>query len=59
MPDTKYHEIPENKNLSVEGLSFSYEGADRDYVLTDIDLVIRQQGNPPWWAKAAAERLRL
>lgn len=37
---TKYLEIPQDKTISVEDLSFSYEGAERDYVLKDINLII-------------------
>ena len=32
--------ISDNKTISIENLSFSYDGADRDYVLEDINLVI-------------------
>ncbi|MCL2328600.1 MAG: peptidase domain-containing ABC transporter [Bacteroidetes bacterium] len=35
-------ELPENKTLHIRNLSFSYDGADRDYVLTDINLQIPQ-----------------
>lgn len=35
-------ELPENKTLQIRNLSFSYDGADRDYVLTDINLQIPQ-----------------
>ena len=33
-------ELPESKTLQIRNLSFSYDGADRDYVLTDINLQI-------------------
>ena len=36
----KLSELPENKTLQIRNLSFSYDGADRDYVLTDINLQI-------------------
>ncbi len=39
---TKINEIPENKTLRIEGIYFSYDGADRDYVLNDINLTIPQ-----------------
>ena len=36
----KLTELPSNKSLFVNELSFSYDGADRDYVLKDIELEI-------------------
>ena len=33
-------ELPEEGALRIEGVRFSYDGADRDYVLDGIDLVI-------------------
>lgn len=38
--DTKLNEIPVNKTLQVEELYFSYDGADRNYVLDGINLTI-------------------
>ncbi|GHT32024.1 ABC transporter ATP-binding protein [Bacteroidia bacterium] len=38
----KLSELPEDKTLTIKNLSFSYDGADRDYVLTDINLEIPQ-----------------
>lgn len=38
----KVNNLPENKTLKVENLYFSYDGADRDYVLDGIDLTIPQ-----------------
>jgi ATP-binding cassette subfamily B protein len=38
--DSKINELPTSKSLSVENLYFSYDGADRDYVLNGINLVI-------------------
>ncbi|MFR0836841.1 MAG: peptidase domain-containing ABC transporter, partial [Barnesiella sp.] len=38
--DNKMDYISDNKTISIENLSFSYDGADRDYVLEDINLVI-------------------
>jgi ATP-binding cassette subfamily B protein len=32
--------LPANRTVSIENLSFSYDGADRDYVLEDINLII-------------------
>ena len=32
--------LPDNRTLRLENLSFSYDGADRDYVLEDINLTI-------------------
>lgn len=34
--------LPENRNLLIEDVSFSYDGADRDYVLEKISLSIPQ-----------------
>jgi len=39
---TKLTSLPENRSLHVENLSFSYDGADRDYVLDNINLTIPQ-----------------
>lgn len=36
-------ELPEEGALRIEGVRFSYDGADRDYVLDGIDLVIPHQ----------------
>lgn len=38
--DSKTNELPADKTLCVEELYFSYDGADRDYVLNGINLVI-------------------
>lgn len=37
---SKINELPTNKTLYVENLYFSYDGADRDYVLNGINLPI-------------------
>jgi ATP-binding cassette subfamily B protein len=37
---SKINELPANKTLHVEDLYFSYDGADRDYVLNGINLSI-------------------
>lgn len=36
----KLNTLPANRTLRMENLSFSYDGADRDYVLEDINLMI-------------------
>lgn len=38
----KVNALPENKALQIEDVSFSYDGADRDYVLEHIHLTIPQ-----------------
>jgi ATP-binding cassette subfamily B protein len=38
--DNKINELPTNKDLKAEELYFSYDGADRDYVLNGITLTI-------------------
>jgi len=35
--------LPERKDITLENLSFSYDGADRDYVLDNISLVVPHQ----------------
>jgi len=35
--------LPEKRDITLENLSFSYDGADRDYVLENINLVIPQE----------------
>jgi ATP-binding cassette subfamily B protein len=35
--------LPENRMLTVENIRFSYDGADRDYVLDDITLTIPKE----------------
>lgn len=34
--------LPDDRTLKIESLSFSYDGADRDYVLEDVNLTIPQ-----------------
>jgi ABC-type bacteriocin/lantibiotic exporters, contain an N-terminal double-glycine peptidase domain len=41
--DVKITSLPENKTITVENLCFSYDGADRDYVLDDISLKIPEK----------------
>jgi ATP-binding cassette subfamily B protein len=41
--DVKVTELPENRTITIENLSFSYDGADRDYVLDNINLIIPQK----------------
>jgi ATP-binding cassette subfamily B protein len=38
----KNNYIPDNKSISIEDVSFSYDGSDREYVLDNINLVIPQ-----------------
>lgn len=38
----KVNALPENRALQIEDVSFSYDGADRDYVLEHINLTIPQ-----------------
>ena len=40
MADIKLSYLPENKTIYLKNLWFSYDGADRDYVLEDINLEI-------------------
>ena len=35
--------LPDKRDISIENLSFSYDGADRDYVLDNINLSIPQE----------------
>ena len=32
--------LPEKQDIKIENLSFSYDGADRDYILKDLNLEI-------------------
>lgn len=36
----KINSLPDNRDIVIENLSFSYDGAERDYVLNDINLKI-------------------
>lgn len=38
----KVNHLPENRTLHIEDLSFSYDGADREYVLDHVELTIPQ-----------------
>jgi ATP-binding cassette subfamily B protein len=38
----KLNELPENHSLRIENVNFSYDGAERDYVLEDLSLIIPQ-----------------
>lgn len=40
--DMKVNTLPENRMLKLEEVSFSYDGADRDYVLDKVNLTIPQ-----------------
>jgi ATP-binding cassette subfamily B protein len=35
--------LPDSRTIAIENLSFSYDGADRDYVLENVSLVIPEQ----------------
>jgi len=41
--DVKQTVLPSNKTITIENLSFSYDGADRDYVLDNINLTIPER----------------
>ncbi len=41
--ENKLTVLPDRKDVSIENLSFSYDGADRDYVLDNINLTIPQE----------------
>ncbi|WP_044265455.1 peptidase domain-containing ABC transporter [Bacteroides timonensis] len=38
--ETKLMILPEKQDIKIENLSFSYDGADRDYILKDLNLKI-------------------
>ncbi len=38
--DMKVNTLPEDRNIEINKLSFNYDGADRDYVLDNINLTI-------------------
>lgn len=42
LADIKIAHIPENKTIHIKDLWFSYDGADRDFALEDVNLVIPQ-----------------
>ncbi|MDO5664845.1 MAG: peptidase domain-containing ABC transporter [Bacteroidia bacterium] len=41
--ENKLTVLPDKRDITIENLSFSYDGADRDYVLENINLKIPQQ----------------
>ena len=41
--DIRQTVLPANRTITVENLSFSYDGADRDYVLNNINLTIPER----------------
>ena len=41
--DIKQSDLPINKTITIENLSFSYDGADRDYVLDNLNMIIPEQ----------------
>lgn len=40
---SKLTRLPECKDIRIKNLSFSYDGADRDYVLKDVNLVVPEK----------------
>lgn len=40
---TKINELPTDRTITIENLCFSYDGADRDYVLEDVNLTIPEK----------------
>lgn len=38
--DMNINDLPSNKTIHIENVSFSYDGADRDYILDNINLTI-------------------
>jgi len=40
--ENKINQLPENKTITMEDVCFSYDGAERDYVLEDLSLTIPQ-----------------
>lgn len=40
--ETKLNILPEDKTIRLENVCFSYEGAERDYALENLDLIIPQ-----------------
>ncbi|GHT58991.1 ABC transporter ATP-binding protein [Bacteroidia bacterium] len=40
--ETKLNELPADKSIHLENVCFSYDGAERDYVLEDLSLTIPQ-----------------
>jgi ATP-binding cassette subfamily B protein len=41
--ETKINTIPENKSIAIDDIYFSYDGADRDYVLDGVRLTIPEK----------------
>ena len=41
--DMKVKNLPADRTLRIEGVSFSYDGADRDYVLQNVSLTIPER----------------
>ena len=41
--DIKQTVLPDNKTITIENLSFSYDGADRNYVLENLNMTIPEQ----------------
>ena len=40
--ESKINTLPEDKTIKLENVSFSYDGAEREYVLEDLNLIIPQ-----------------
>lgn len=40
--ESKLNDLPENKTIEIRNVSFSYDGAERNYVLEDLNLTIPQ-----------------
>jgi ATP-binding cassette subfamily B protein len=38
----KHRELPENRDITMENVSFSYDGAERDYVIENLNLKIQK-----------------
>ena len=41
--EIKQTTLPDNRTITIEDLSFSYDGADRDYVLDNLNITIPEQ----------------
>ena len=41
--DMKLTALPSNRDITIENLSFNYDGADRDYVLDDVSIKIPEK----------------
>jgi len=41
--EDKLNDLPQNKDIRIENINFSYDGAERDYVLENLSLTIPQK----------------